>query len=60
MPRYDSLCLCFWLVVSWASTAPAAAWAAAPEGKTHANRFGMQFVRIEPGLFVMGQGEAPP
>ncbi|MBL8797096.1 MAG: SUMF1/EgtB/PvdO family nonheme iron enzyme [Planctomycetia bacterium] len=31
-----------------------------PAGKDFTNSIGMKFVRIEPGEFIMGQGEAPP
>ncbi len=31
-----------------------------PTGKDHTNSIGMKFVRIEPGTFVMGTGNAPP
>jgi sulfatase modifying factor 1 len=39
-------------------TAPARA--ELPEGKEHTNSLGMKLVRIEPGKFVMGQGDSPP
>src|SRR5580692_10330085 len=31
-----------------------------PSDKQHINSLGMKLVRIEPGEFVMGQGDAPP
>lgn len=31
-----------------------------PAEKQHTNSIGMKFIRIEPGEFVMGQGDAPP
>ena len=34
--------------------------ARAQDKEVHANTIGMKFVRIEPGEFMMGQGEAPP
>jgi formylglycine-generating enzyme len=33
---------------------------AAQEGKAFTNTLGMKLARIEPGAFVMGQGDAPP
>jgi formylglycine-generating enzyme required for sulfatase activity len=52
--------LCFLLVGGGVSAQAARADTKPPSGKTHVNTIGMKLVRIEPGTFVMGQGEAPP
>jgi formylglycine-generating enzyme required for sulfatase activity len=35
-------------------------FAQVPAAREHTNSLGMKFVRIEPGEFVMGQGDGPP
>ncbi len=45
------------LVVLWATSLAAAEL---PSGREHVNSLGIKLVRIEPGEFLMGQGDAPP
>ena len=53
-----------WLVVVLCGGAllasPPESHAAEPTEKQFSNSLAMKFVRIEPGAFLMGQGEAPP
>src|SRR4051812_35039131 len=53
MPRIAAV-----VALLWTSTTLIAA--DMPSGREHVNPIGMKLVRIEPGAFLMGGGEAPP